>query len=1600
MKKLALALTLLCAFGLLPAALLTAQDAPLFHVVTDNTLNLRACPGTDCERVGQVAGGTELPVHAIRDAWYQVLVDGEPVWLAGWLTTRAPAADPTPTRAKLLTMGETWTDSATGCNLLVGRVAGEAGDLALLLAGEGRREVRVDVYMPGAAAALPLAESRESLADVMGNPVIIRVWPEFPRWPAGRYRFELGLGELGNVFEWEMPGPGEYSLLIDCERPASSAAPVPGDAPARMLVTGEITRDRETGCNLYMTAGEGEAGLDILLIGERRREARVDLFLPGEDTALLPELEKVEEQPDEGEAYVARFYSRDLDWRPGLYRIELEPGERSGVFTWEMERPGKYALLVDCDGSPPGAPVRGDAPPQLFLTGERYRDRGETGCNLFLSEGEGQGGVEIVFIGEQRREARVDLFLPDDNMALQPEPDRKYGQFDDGVAYIAQEYASDLDWRSGLYRLELTLGERSSAFVWHMERLGRYFLFVDCDAPSPGESGSAQGPVMLEPEVIYRDPVTGCTVFLLPDSPDDDLNLLIDGERHAEVAARVYRPDASRPLTADGRLDRVHADSGRPYFLQYYSAERDWPAGIYRLELELEGRVSEFAWHMEAPRDQTLHARCDQDAPEREAADVTADPTPTPARAPQTEAIDQDVPLFRVVTDNVLNLRACGNTDCARVGQAPGGTELPVFAVEGDWYQVLVDGELVWAAGWLMTRAPDMVLEDTSMTLDEATGCVILLGARELFDVLHIMVGGDLYEDVRFEFYLPGEDAPLGYSDRSLVAPDDPDSIMIEHVYQGVQVVAGRPYRLLIEAGGASSLLEWYPGQSGGTAIFIICNDPEGIGSGSGPGPISSGATPLAQVATAVPARGSTPTRTPDEVLRGRSIYLDYVSNCVVLPGVAGLYDDLTVLLGGDLLDELGFALYPPGESGSLAASGRSTIDVPEAGAMTRLEYRGVRVEAGRPWLLHIELQDRDRLLQWYPEDAGETSVFIICNPLEYPASDSEAGPVSSLATVVAQVGALESSGDGATPAPPIILEIGDTHRDPETGCLVRLAPESPGQDFDVVLSGARRADVEVRVYRPGAERPLPFTGRVERVLVEGEPRVIQQNYSADQDWPWGLYRLEVELDGRVSAYALRMEAPTDQFFLVLCEESRSAAPLAAAPTPAPEPTPPRVLETGVIYRDDHSGCDIIIDAEGLDGDLNLALAGDRYADIEARVYRPGSDVALRYSDRLEDAFAESDKPFIWQYYSVTTPWSDGQYRLEVTLDGRTTQALWNLERGGDQLIYIFCNTAENQLPVASLTPTPTPTATVTPSPTATATPRPTRTPVPTRSRELRAGRDLRDFHTGCVVQVSPEGLDGHFHLVLTGDRREEVAVAVYHPGESIPVDYTRRRHETFDDSDERFVWLQYRNFGGWPPGLYRLDMYLDGRSSELFWNLERGGDQVIYIDCDGPVPRPTATPRVTPTPSPTPTPVPTPTPIPTPTPVEPEADIRTGALYLDEATGCSVLVLELPPEQADWKDLWINRGGEGQQDVEVDVWLPGAEAPLLVEEVYEERLDAGELMVVQSYSPRTDWRNGLYRIDLRLNDDASSLTWRMEGPGYYPIQVSCGRAAGPAPSV
>ena len=463
---------------------------------------------------------------------------------------------------------------------------------------------------------------------------------------------------------------------------------------------------------------------------------------------------------------------------------------------------------------------------------------------------------------------------------------------------------------------------------------------------------------------------------------------------------------------------------------------------------------------------------------------------------------------------------------------------------------------------------------------------------------------------------------------------------------------------------------------------------------------------------------------------------------------------------------------------------------------------------------------------------------------------------------------------------------------------------------------------------------------------------------------------------------------------------------LTTRPTRTPRPTqvPDKLLETEEYYRDTSTDCDIIITEESGINDLAILLAESRRNDVEVALYRPNEYYPLPVANRRNRTFSDTGAPYLLQSYYSGTRWPNGLYLLEVALDGKSILLGWRKQQTADHLIRVYCDRAAAPNPTRTPRPTATPRPSSTPRPTVT--PRPTRTPVPAPDKVLEPDEIYRDSNTGCEVLLDGEGYDGDLNIVLSGDRWNDVEVKIFRPGASSPLRVSDRFNDVFEDTGDPFIWQYYSVNSPWRAGLYRLEITLDGRTSLLAWRLERAGDQVIYVFCDGPAPRPTRTPRPTatrrpgPTSRPSITPRPTRTPRPTVTPPVEHTEIRTGALYRDEATGCNVLVLEFPPEQADWKDLWVIRDGELRHDFTVRVWLPDSDSPVPVEDEFDDTWDTGEPGVWQTYSPRTDWRNGIYRIEVSLGDASSVMTWRMERAAYYQVGVSCYQQAGPAPSV
>ena len=63
-------------------------------------------------------------------------------------------------------------------------------------------------------------------------------------------------------------------------------------------------------------------------------------------------------------------------------------------------------------------------------------------------------------------------------------------------------------------------------------------------------------------------------------------------------------------------------------------------------------------------------------------------------------------PLFHVLLDvTALNLHACPDSNCERIGRAARGAVLPVWSEENDWVEVELEGRRGWLAGLLTERA-------------------------------------------------------------------------------------------------------------------------------------------------------------------------------------------------------------------------------------------------------------------------------------------------------------------------------------------------------------------------------------------------------------------------------------------------------------------------------------------------------------------------------------------------------------------------------------------------------------------------------------------------------------------------------------------------------------------------------------------------------------------------------------------------------------------------------------------------------------------------------------------------------------------------------
>ena len=109
----------------------------------------------------------------------------------------------------------------------------------------------------------------------------------------------------------------------------------------------------------------------------------------------------------------------------------------------------------------------------------------------------------------------------------------------------------------------------------------------------------------------------------------------------------------------------------------------------------------------------------------------------------------------------------------------------------------------------------------------------------------------------------------------------------------------------------------------------------------------------------------------------------------------------------------------------------------------------------------------------------------------------------------------------------------------------------------------------------------------------------------------------------------------------------------------------------------------------------------------------------------------------------------------------------------------------------------------------------------------------------------------------------------------------------------------------------------------------------------------------------------------------------------MSPASGCSVVTTS--DRASDWGvDVVIS--GRHKDVAKVDIRLPGSETNLSVQRQYHKKfIDSGEAYIHQTYAWDTDWREGKYRVYVRVpGRSAIQRMAHLKSVGQWWIRVTC----------
>lgn len=137
-----------------------------------------------------------------------------------------------------------------------------------------------------------------------------------------------------------------------------------------------------------------------------------------------------------------------------------------------------------------------------------------------------------------------------------------------------------------------------------------------------------------------------------------------------------------------------------------------------------------------------------------------------------------------VMVDGNVNLRDCAGTSCGIVGQATDGSILEVVAEDGDWYEVVFEGDTAFIASWLTSPTASVIIETDEAHLIEGITCAVAPSARRGDMDMNIIITGGRQGDVLVDLYRPSDQNPLRVEAQYDKAFIDSGDAYIHQVYR------------------------------------------------------------------------------------------------------------------------------------------------------------------------------------------------------------------------------------------------------------------------------------------------------------------------------------------------------------------------------------------------------------------------------------------------------------------------------------------------------------------------------------------------------------------------------------------------------------------------------------------------------------------------------------------------------------------------------------------------------------------------------------------------------------------------------------------------